>query len=73
MSWFGKGCIYQVNQWEREEVLGNPDYMETEPVLTFCNHRFNPEDTEGNCREHICPIVNFANLLYPEVEYEDVQ
>ena len=61
MNWFGKGCKYQSNQWELCEVYGNPDYMDSEPVLTFCCHPENPEDTEGNCRKEICPLKQNIN------------
>lgn len=47
-EWYGKGCNHQSNQFERDD--------ESEPILTFCGHPNNPEDTEGNCREGICPL-----------------
>ena len=54
-KWFGKGCEHLCGKWEENEVTGGPDYKESEPVLKFCNHEENPEDTEGNCRPSICP------------------
>jgi len=56
MNWFGKNCHDQINQWEENERI-NPNYKENTPILTFCNHKMNPEDTEGNCRKAICPII----------------
>ncbi len=55
-KWFGKGCKYQCNQWEENEETAGSDYKEFEPCLTFCDHKDNPKDTEGNCGEKICPI-----------------
>jgi hypothetical protein len=49
-NWFGKGCIHQKNKWEDSD-------RNSLPVLTFCNCPDNPEDTEGNCRESICPVT----------------
>ena len=54
--WFGKGCEHQCCQWEQDERTGGPDYKECTPVLIVCGHQDNPEDTEGNCYEDICPI-----------------
>ena len=54
--WFGKGCKYQCNQWEENEITDGPNYKDFEPCLTFCNHKDNPSDTEGNCSEKRCPI-----------------
>lgn len=56
-NWFGKGCEYFCGQWEENEITGGPDYKEYAPVLVFCNHPSNPEDTEGNCRRAICPLA----------------
>jgi len=53
-DWFGKGCEYQCNQWEHGSYTDS-NYQEYEPVLIFCDHVDNPEDTEGNCRKKICP------------------
>jgi len=55
-KWFGKDCKYLCAQWEDNEITGGPDYKEAEPTLKFCNHPDNLEDTEGNCRENICPL-----------------
>lgn len=55
-KWFGKGCSYLCAAWEEDERTAGPDYKEYEPVLMFCNHIENPEDTEGNCRPMICPL-----------------
>jgi hypothetical protein len=60
--WFGKGCKFQCCQWEDTEETGGPDYKECEPVLIFCNHEKNLEDTEGNCRPFTCPL-NFRKFL----------
>ena len=49
-DWFGKGCKHQCNKWEDSD-------HESLPVLTFCNHSDNGEETEGNCREKICPLL----------------
>ena len=54
-DWFGKGCKHQTCQWEDDERTGGPDYEECTPVLIFCDHDDNPENTEGNCRTSICP------------------
>lgn len=43
---FGEGCRYFVS---RRDSNG-------EITIVFCNNRRNPEDTEGNCREEICPL-----------------
>jgi len=40
-----------------------------EIVLTFCNHKDNPEDTEGNCRTEICPM--FYDLSQKNEKEED--
>lgn len=52
--WFGKECGFQINRWEDEYT--NPNYKESVPILVFCNHPDNPEDTEGNCHPKICPL-----------------
>ena len=52
MEWFGKGCQYLSAQWENYD---SPE--DSEPVLKFCSHKDNPEDTEGNCRNNICPVL----------------
>lgn len=54
-DWFGKGCEHQSCEWEDDERTGGPNYKECTPVLILCGHDDNPEDTEGNCRENICP------------------
>ena len=46
-------CEFLSAQWENEDSKRNG----CQPVLTFCNHKNNPEDTEGNCREDICPLL----------------
>ena len=51
-EWFGKGCKYLSAQWENNDTPND-----SEPVLQFCNHKDNPEDTEGNCRHNICPLL----------------
>lgn len=55
-EWFGKKCEWQSCQWEESEWTGGPNFKEHTPVLIFCSHLSNPEDTEGNCRKEICPI-----------------
>jgi len=55
-DWFGKQCKFQCCQWEENEQTGGPKFRESLPALIFCNHTKNPEDTEGNCREKICPL-----------------
>lgn len=52
-SYFGKGCRHLIGQWEN--VFGNPNYMDSPPVICFCNHPGNRCDTEGNCIEGLCP------------------
>lgn len=52
-QWFGQGCEHLSAQWE-DHLPGEPK-PDWEPVLKFCNHKDNPEDTEGNCRTNICP------------------
>jgi len=42
---FGKGCAYLSVQRD----------INNDIVLLFCNNKNNPEGTEGNCREDICP------------------
>ena len=56
-EWFGKGCKYQCNKWEENEVTGGPDYEEQTPLLTFCTHKSNPDNYEGNCNKDICPLL----------------
>ena len=52
-TWFGKGCKYQANIWERECVILK--YKEYTPISTSCTHDCNLVNTEGNCKEGICP------------------
>jgi len=62
-QWFGKGCNKMGGVWEREE-LSDPNHREYEPVLKYCAHLENPENTEGNCRPAICPkLIKNVNLL----------
>ena len=51
VTWLGMACEHQSCQWETS------DDSSGEPVLVFCNHQDNPEDTEGNCRVDICPFT----------------
>jgi len=67
-NWFGKGCQYLCAQWEDNFETGGPNYQEAEPSLVFCNHKDNPEGTEGNCRGSICPLKR-PEYLY---RYEDI-
>jgi len=55
-NWFGKGCEHQICQWEENERTGGPNYKDAHPLLIFCNHPDNPEDTEGNCQKSQCPL-----------------
>jgi len=55
-NWFGKECAFLSAQWEDSEYVAGPNWMEFEPILKFCAYPENPEDTEGNCREDICPL-----------------
>lgn len=64
-NWFGKNCEHQACQWEQNEETGGPDYKECTPVLIFCGHDDNPEDTEGNCREAICPLCPLLEKSTP--------
>lgn len=59
-NWFGKGCVSQCCQWEEKE-WENPAFKESMPVLIFCSNPLNPEDTEGNCNEKLCPITGIQN------------
>ena len=62
-SWFGKGCKYLSVLWEDREGSLFPIERLPEPILKFCNHEKNVEDTEGNCRSNICPVLTavFSN------------
>ena len=62
-NYFGHNCKYFIGQWETCDVQADTErtmiYRESEPVLNFCNHKGNPEDTEGNCSKSICPLKNW--------------
>ena len=58
-KWFGRECNLLSAQWECEEDKEHG----CAPVLTFCNHKDSPEDTEGNCRKEICPLLPPAGKL----------
>jgi len=45
---FGKDCEYFSGVW----CIG--DWFTS---VAFCSHPDNPEDTEGNCRKEICPLL----------------
>ena len=67
-EWFGRGCPDLSAQWENHEISSD-----SEPVLKFCNHKDNPEDTEGNCRYSICPIlVGIFGKATVNLEGEDI-
>ena len=68
-EWFGKGCEYLSALWENNDTP-----KDSEPVLQFCNHKDNPEDTEGNCRHNICPLLVavFDESMRTEVDLRDV-
>lgn len=51
-------CPYYMTQ---QDIYG-------EDVLCFCDHPNNPDNTEGNCREHICP----AKEIFPEEVQERI-
>jgi len=53
IKWFCRRCEFLSAQWESPDSKDNG----CAPVLTFCNHKDNPEDTEGNCRRDICPLL----------------
>lgn len=53
IDWFCRKCEFLSAQWECDEDKENG----CAPVLTFCNHKDNPEDTEDNCRREICPLL----------------
>lgn len=55
-KYFGKDCEHLAVQWESSEEMGGQYWVDQFPVLNFCNHSQNPEDTEGNCRKEICPL-----------------
>jgi len=55
--WFGRVCGLLKSRWESPQPEPNRyGYVDEEPILKFCDHPNNPEDTEGNCRPDICPI-----------------
>ena len=54
-NWFGKGCKYLSASWEDSEAVAGPDWMELEPILTFCNNSENIGNSEGNCNPTLCP------------------
>lgn len=55
-NWFGKDCEYLRAQWEEDELTGDPNYKDSEPLLVFCTHPNNKSDYEGNCRVSLCPL-----------------
>ena len=42
--------------WTSEDVEGL-GHQEDDVNLTFCNHAGNKVDTEGNCQEALCPLI----------------
>ncbi|MEW5952657.1 MAG: DUF4326 domain-containing protein [Bacillota bacterium] len=56
-SWFGKGCAFQACQFEGWDTEHEREEDRSSPVLVFCNHGGNPNDTEGNCCEKLCPLT----------------
>ena len=42
--------------WTSENIEGE-GHTENDVSLVFCGHAKNKEDTEGNCREEICPLL----------------
>jgi hypothetical protein len=54
-EWWQIRCEYKCCQW----ATGESEL--SEPTLMFCTHEKNPEDSEGNCRENICPRLDYIN------------
>jgi hypothetical protein len=46
---FNNHCKYFIGKWEDNDRTGIP-------LLTYCNHKNNPQDFEGNCNIHNCPL-----------------
>lgn len=75
-DWFGKGCIEQsckFEGWDTED--GRYEEDRSSPVLVFCNHPDNEDDSEGNCNKKRCPkrikrIVQIAFAGNYEVLYD---
>ena len=47
-------CPYFIWQSENIEGLG---HREDDVTLIFCNHPKNQCDSEGNCQENWCPLI----------------
>lgn len=82
-NWFGKDCVHQVCQFESWYTEEGREEDRSQPVLVYCNHHENPNDTEGNCCEKLCPLniapvkrivqISFAgNLSYLYDFYTDL-
>jgi len=55
-DWFGKGCKYQSCQFERWNTREGYEEDRSFPVLVYCNHLGNEDNSEGNCTEKKCPL-----------------
>ncbi len=56
-------CVYFTAMVEEEDVVGLRSASEAEYykpdlfVLTHCTNKHNPDESEGNTREAVCPLV----------------
>ena len=55
-EWFGKGCKFLSAKWDENEITDGPNYKDSAPEISFCNHNENRNDYEGNCVPRLCPL-----------------
>ena len=61
-SWFGYGCVHQICQFEGWYTEDGYEEDKSQPILVFCNHENNPDDSEGNCNDRMCPFENKISI-----------